>query len=92
MLTCRKDAGSRTTDDFKGKTLASWVLCNEFLSLAGETSLELAAPKAARMGYVLKQGFNVTRCCKIQRLALVDHLTITQYWQVIDAGLTPDDL
>ena len=41
MLTCRKDAGIETTDDFKGKTLGVWFFGNEFPFLSWMSKLEL---------------------------------------------------
>jgi len=40
---------------------------------------------------VLKQGFNVDPLLQNQA-ACVSTMTYNEYWQVIDAGLTPDDL
>jgi NitT/TauT family transport system substrate-binding protein len=40
---------------------------------------------------VLKQGFNVDPLLQKQA-ACVSTMTYNEYWQVIDAGLTPDDL
>ena len=84
MLTCRKDAGIETTDDFKGKTLGVWFFGNEFPFLSWMSKLEEGVT-------VLKQGFNVDPLLQNQA-ACVSTMTYNEYWQVIDAGLTPDDL
>ncbi len=39
MLTCRKDAGVSTTDDFAGKTLGVWFFGNEFPFLSWMSQL-----------------------------------------------------
>jgi len=91
MLTCRKDAGVTTTDDFKGKTLGVWFFGNEFPFLSWMSKLELPTEGGEDGVTVLKQGFNVDPLLQNQA-ACVSTMTYNEYWQVIDAGLTPDDL
>ncbi|MBQ0804184.1 MULTISPECIES: ABC transporter substrate-binding protein [unclassified Sulfitobacter] len=91
MLTCRKDAGIETTDDFKGKTLGVWFFGNEFPFLSWMSKLELATDGSEGGVTVLKQGFNVDPLLQNQA-ACVSTMTYNEYWQVIDAGLTPEDL
>jgi NitT/TauT family transport system substrate-binding protein len=91
MLTCRKDAGVETTDDFKGKTLGVWFFGNEFPFLSWMSKLELPTEGGEDGVTVLKQGFNVDPLLQNQA-ACVSTMTYNEYWQVIDAGLTPDDL
>ena len=91
MLTCRKDAGVATTDDFAGKTLGVWFFGNEFPFLSWMSQLGLGTEGGADGVEVLKQGFNVDPILNGQA-ACVSTMTYNEYWQVIDAGLTPDDL
>lgn len=91
MLTCRKDAGIETTDDFKGKTLGVWFFGNEFPFLSWMSKLELPTEGGDDGVTVLKQGFNVDPLLQNQA-ACVSTMTYNEYWQVIDAGLTPEDL
>ncbi len=91
MLTCRKDAGIATTDDFKGKTLGVWFFGNEFPFLSWMNKLEIPTDGSEGGVTVLKQGFNVDPLLQKQA-ACVSTMTYNEYWQVIDAGLTPDDL
>tara|TARA_R110002094_G_scaffold101423_1_gene101367 strand:- start:9814 stop:10803 length:990 start_codon:yes stop_codon:yes gene_type:complete len=91
MLTCRKDAGITTTDDFKGKTLGVWFFGNEFPFLSWMSKLEIPTDGSEGGVTVLKQGFNVDPLLQKQA-ACVSTMTYNEYWQVIDAGLTPDDL
>ena len=91
MLTCRKDAGIATTDDFKGKTLGVWFFGNEFPFLSWMSHLSIPTEGGADGVEVLKQGFNVDPLLQGQA-ACVSTMTYNEYWQVIDAGLTPDDL
>lgn len=91
MLTCRKDAGISGTDDFAGKTLGVWFFGNEFPFLSWMNKLGLATDGSDGGVTVLKQGFNVDPLLQKQA-ACVSTMTYNEYWQVIDAGLTPDDL
>lgn len=90
MLTCRKDAGVTSTDDFAGKTLGVWFFGNEFPFLSWMSQLGLSTDGGDGVE-VLKQGFNVDPILNGQA-ACVSTMTYNEYWQVIDAGLTPDDL
>lgn len=89
MLTCRKDAGIASPADFKGKTLGVWFYGNEypFLSWMNKLGLKTDGTDVT----VLKQGFNVDPILQGQA-ACVSTMTYNEYWQIIDAGLSPDDL
>ncbi|GFE50651.1 nitrate ABC transporter substrate-binding protein [Roseobacter cerasinus] len=91
MLTCRKDAGVTSTDDFAGKTLGVWFFGNEFPFLSWMSKLDIPTDGSDNGVTVLKQGFNVDPLLQGQA-ACVSTMTYNEYWQVIDAGLTPDDL
>ena len=91
MLTCRKDAGVATTDDFKGKTLGVWFFGNEFPFLSWMSKLGIPTDGSDGGVTVLKQGFNVDPLLQKQA-ACVSTMSYNEYWQVIDAGLSPDDL
>ncbi|NND21345.1 MAG: ABC transporter substrate-binding protein [Silicimonas sp.] len=91
MLTCRKDAGVATTDDFAGKTLGVWFFGNEFPFLSWMSQLGLPTDGSESGVEVLKQGFNVDPILNGQA-ACVSTMTYNEYWQVIDAGLTPEEL
>ncbi|MEL6236255.1 MAG: ABC transporter substrate-binding protein [Pseudomonadota bacterium] len=91
MLTCRKDAGVATTEDFAGKTLGVWFFGNEYPFLSWMSQLGLPTEGGADGVEVLKQGFNVDPILNGQA-ACVSTMTYNEYWQVIDAGLTPDQL
>ncbi|VAV89957.1 Pyrimidine ABC transporter, substrate-binding component [hydrothermal vent metagenome] len=91
MLTCRKDAGVSTPADFAGKTLGVWFFGNEYPFLSWMSKLGLATDGSEGGVTVLKQGFNVDPILQGQA-ACVSTMTYNEYWQIIDAGLTPDDL
>ena len=91
MLTCRKDAGVETTEDFAGKTLGVWFFGNEFPFLSWMSQLGIPTDGSDTGVEVLKQGFNVDPILNGQA-ACVSTMTYNEYWQVIDAGLTPEEL
>ncbi len=91
MLTCRKDTGIASPADFPGKTLGVWFFGNEypFLSWMGG-SLGLGTEGGDGVT-VLKQGFNVDPILQGQA-DCVSTMTYNEYWQIIDAGLSADEL
>ncbi len=91
MLTCRKDSGISTPADFKGKTLGVWFFGNEYPFLSWMSHLGIATDGSADGVKVLKQGFNVDPLLQKQA-DCVSTMTYNEYWQIIDAGLTADDL
>ncbi|TCL08445.1 NitT/TauT family transport system substrate-binding protein [Shimia isoporae] len=91
MLTCRKDAGVSSPEDFAGKTLGVWFFGNEYPFLSWMSKLGLSTNGGDGGVTVLKQGFNVDPILQGQA-ACVSTMTYNEYWQIIDAGLSPDDL
>ncbi len=91
MLTCRKDAGVESPEDFKDKTLGVWFFGNEYPFLSWMSKLGIATDGSEGGVTVLKQGFNVDPILQGQA-ACVSTMTYNEYWQIIDAGLSPDDL
>ncbi len=90
MLTCRKDTGITSPDDFPGKTLGVWFFGNEYPFLSWMSSLGISTEGGDGVT-VLKQGFNVDPILQGQA-DCVSTMTYNEYWQIIDAGLTADDL
>ena len=91
MLTCRKDSGISTPADFKGKTLGVWFFGNEYPFLSWMSKLGIKTDGSAEGVKVLKQGFNVDPILQKQA-DCVSTMTYNEYWQIIDAGLSADDL
>jgi len=91
MLTCRKDSGIKTSADFKGKTLGVWFFGNEYPFLSWMSKLGIKTDGGADGVTVLKQGFNVDPILQKQA-DCVSTMTYNEYWQIIDAGLSADDL
>ncbi len=91
MLTCLKESGIATPADFADKTLGVWFGGNEYPFLNWMSKLGLATDGSAGGVTVLKQGFNVDPLLQKQA-ACVSTMTYNEYWQVIDAGVKPEDL
>ena len=91
MLTCLKESGIAAPTDFADKTLGVWFGGNEYPFLNWMNTLGLKTDGSAGAVTVLKQGFNVDPLLQKQA-ACVSTMTYNEYWQVIDAGLTPEDL
>lgn len=91
MLTCRKETGIKSPADFKGKTLGVWFFGNEYPFLSWMSQLNIPTDGSAGGVKVLKQGFNVDPLLQKQA-DCVSTMTYNEYWQVIDAGLSADQL
>jgi len=92
MLTCWKDAGIEKPEDLANRTLGVWFFGNEFPFMSWMSHLGIKTDGKAEDGVeVLKQGFNVDPL--LQRQAdCISTMTYNEYWQVIDAGVSPDEL
>lgn len=91
MLTCRRDSGIESPADFAGKTLGVWFFGNEYPFLSWMSQLGLSTDGGEDGVTVLKQGFNVDPILQGQA-DCVSTMTYNEYWQIIDAGLTPEEL
>ncbi|MEM9205843.1 MAG: ABC transporter substrate-binding protein [Pseudomonadota bacterium] len=92
MLTCWKDAGITSPADLKNRTLGVWFFGNEYPFLSWMSQLGIETDGKDENGVeVLKQGFNVDPL--VQRQAdCISTMTYNEYWQVIDAGVSADEL
>ena len=91
MLTCRKDSGIKSPSDFRGKTLGVWFYGNEYPFLSWMSKLGIPTTGGSNGVTVMKQGFNVDPILQKQA-ECVSTMTYNEYWQVIDAGLSPSEL
>jgi NitT/TauT family transport system substrate-binding protein len=91
MLTCLKESGITKPEDFKGKTLGVWFFGNEYPFLSWMATLGIKTDGSAGGVTVLKQGFNVDPLLQKQA-ACISTMTYNEYWQVIDAGIKPEEL
>ncbi|MDK3016295.1 ABC transporter substrate-binding protein [Pseudodonghicola flavimaris] len=92
MLTCWKDAGIEKPADLVNRTLGVWFYGNEYPFLSWMAHLGIKTDgKGPDSVEVLKQGFNVDPL--LQRQAdCISTMTYNEYWQVIDAGVSPEEL
>jgi NitT/TauT family transport system substrate-binding protein len=91
MLTCRKDSGIKSPADFRGKTLGVWFYGNEYPFLSWMSQLGIPTTGGSNGVSVLRQGFNVDPILQKQA-ECVSTMTYNEYWQVVDAGLSPSEL
>ncbi|MEM8538716.1 MAG: ABC transporter substrate-binding protein [Pseudomonadota bacterium] len=91
MLTCWKDTGITGPQDFRGRTIGVWFFGNEYPFLSWMSQEGIPTEGGEDGVTVLKQGFNVDPL--LQRQAdCISTMTYNEYWQVIDAGVSPDEL
>lgn len=91
MLTCWKDTGITSVADFKGKTIGVWFFGNEYPFLSWMSQEGISTEGGEDGVTVLKQGFNVDPL--LQRQAdCISTMTYNEYGQVLDAGVSPDEL
>jgi NitT/TauT family transport system substrate-binding protein len=91
MLTCLAETGIKEPKDFADKTLGVWFFGNEYPFLSWMSQLGLATDGSPGGVTVLKQGFNVDPLLQKQA-ACISTMTYNEYWQVIDAGIPPEQL
>lgn len=91
MLTCLKEHGINSPADFPGKTLGTWFYGNEIPLMVWMGKLGYSTDGSNGGVTVQKINFNVDPLLQKQ-VECATTMTYNEYWQVIDAGLTPDDL
>ncbi|WP_420405184.1 ABC transporter substrate-binding protein [Nisaea sp.] len=91
MLTCLKETGIKSSDDFRDRTLGVWFFGNEYPFLSWMSQLKIPTDGSAGGVTVLKQGFNVDPLLQKQA-DCVSTMTYNEYWQVIDAGIPASEL
>ena len=90
-LTCLKESGIASPADFKGHTLGVWFFGNEYPFYAWMAKLGLDTSGKEKGVEVLKQAFNVDPLLQKQA-DCISVMTYNEYGQVLDAGITPDQL
>lgn len=91
MLTCLKEHGINAPADFPGHTLGTWFFGNEIPLFAWMGKLGLATDGSDGGVTIQKINFNVDPLLQKQ-VECATTMTYNEYWQVIDAGISPDDL
>lgn len=92
MLTCWGDVGIEGPETLVNRTLGVWFFGNEYPFLNWMSKLGIETDGADENGVeVLKQAFNVDAL--LQRQAdCISTMSYNEYWQVIDSGVSPDEL
>ena len=91
QLTCWADTGITEPADLAGRTIGVWFFGNEYPFLSWMSQLGIPTDGSEGGVTVLQQGFNVDPL--LQRQAdCISTMTYNEYWQVIDAGVSPDEL
>ena len=91
MLTCLKETGIVSPEDFRGRTLGVWFFGNEYPFLSWMSQLGIPTDGSEGGVTVLKQAFNVDPLLQKQA-DCISTMTYNEYWQVIDAGISADEL
>ena len=91
LLTCLKESGISSPDDFAGHTLGVWFYGNEYPFYAWMAKLDLPTDGSDSGVEVLKQGFNVDPLLQKQA-ACISTMTYNEYGQVLDAGIPESEL
>jgi NitT/TauT family transport system substrate-binding protein len=91
QLTCLKETGIASPADFPGHTLGVWFYGNEYPFYAWMAKLGVATTGKPAGVEVLKQAFNVDPLLQKQA-DCISVMTYNEYGQVLDAGITPDQL
>jgi NitT/TauT family transport system substrate-binding protein len=91
MLTCLKEHGITSPEDFPGHTLGTWFFGNEIPLYTWMGKLGIPTDGSEGGVTIQKINFNVDPLLQKQ-VECATTMTYNEYWQVIDAGLTPDDL
>ena len=91
MLTCWKDTGIETVEDFRGKTIGVWFFGNEYPFLSWMSQVGIPTDGSDDGVTVLKQGFNVDPLLN-READCISTMTYNEYGQVLDAGVSEDEL
>jgi NitT/TauT family transport system substrate-binding protein len=90
-MVCLKETGIESPEDFRGKTLGTWFFGNEYPLYSWLSKLDIPRDGSENGATIQKIGFNVDPLLQKQA-DCITAMTYNEYWQVIDAGLTTDDL
>ncbi|WP_095590738.1 ABC transporter substrate-binding protein [Actibacterium ureilyticum] len=91
MLTCLKEHGITSPAEFPGHTLGTWFFGNEIPLFTWMGKLGIPTDGSEGGVTIQKINFNVDPLLQKQ-VECATTMTYNEYWQVIDAGLSPDDL
>ena len=91
MLTCLKEHNITSPADFPGHTLGTWFFGNEIPLFSWMSKLGIPTDGSDGGVTIQKINFNVDPLLQKQ-VECATTMTYNEYWQVIDAGISADDL
>ncbi|SLN26981.1 ABC transporter substrate-binding protein [Pseudooctadecabacter jejudonensis] len=91
MLTCWKDTGIESVEDFRGKTIGVWFFGNEYPFLSWMSQEGIPTDGSDDGVTVLRQGFNVDPLLN-READCISTMTYNEFGQVLDAGVSEDEL
>lgn len=91
MLTCLAEHGIKSPADFPGNILGTWFFGNELPLFSWMSKLGYAVDGSEGGVTIQKINFNVDPLLQKQ-VQCATTMTYNEYWQVIDAGLKPEEL
>ncbi len=91
QLTCLKENGIESPEDFPGNTLGVWFFGNEYPFYAWMAKLGIPTDGGEDGVEVLKQAFNVDPLLQKQA-ACISVMTYNEYGQILDAGIPEEEL
>lgn len=91
MMTCRADTGIQSPQDLRGRTVGVWLLGNEFAFRAWMNLLEIPTSGGPEGVEILPQDFSIEPLL-LRQADCITTMSYDEYWQIIDAGVAPDEL
>ena len=91
LLTCLKSGGVKTIADLPGHSVGVWFFGREFIFLDWMAKLNIPTDGGPRGVTMVLQNSTVDMLANRQA-ACVSALSYNEYWQLIEAGFTLDDL
>ncbi len=91
QISCWADTGIEEPADIAGHTVGHWFFGNEYTFLAWMDSLGIPVDGSEGGVTLVQAGFNVDPLLQRQ-VDCISNMTYNEYWQIIDAGITPDEI
>ncbi|MCX8505027.1 MAG: ABC transporter substrate-binding protein [Alphaproteobacteria bacterium] len=91
MLTCRKDSGIRSPEDLRGKTVGVWYNGSEYSFLSWMSTLGIPLNGTSTGIRVIRQADDISML-KHKKADCISTMNYNEYWQVIEAGMSANDL
>ncbi len=91
QLTCWADTGITEPADLAGNTIGHWFFGNEYTFMGWMSQLGIPVDGSVGGVELVQVGFNVDPFLQRQ-VDCTSPMTYNEYWQIIDAGITEDEL